>query len=167
VAEPQLQAADVLTCGDHDIATLVGRYGMQLVMLPAGSDIPGSHWGEPEAGLVGDQLLVRPDTPVHSALHEACHYICMDGGRRARLHTDAGGSVAEENSVCYMQILLAEQVPGMGRSRMFADMDSWGYSFRLGSAAAWFEHDADDARDWLLQHRLITPEGRPSWLLRP
>jgi hypothetical protein len=157
----------VLTCGSHDLAPLVARYGMQLVVLPTGRDIPGSHWGAPEAGLIGAQLLVRPDTPVHSALHEACHYICMDGRRRTVLHTDAGGSVAEENGVCYLQILLAEHVPGMGRARMFADMDAWGYSFRLGSSAAWFEHDADDARSWLLDHHLITPQGQPSWRLRP
>lgn len=140
---------------------------MQLVMLPDGSDIPGSHWGEPEAGLIGDQLLVRPDTPVHSALHEACHYICMDGERRAKLHTDAGGSAIEENGVCYLQILLADHVPGMDRARMLADMDAWGYSFRLGSARAWFEHDAEDAHDWLRQHRLVTGDGQPSWQLRP
>ena len=24
-------------------------------------------------------------------------------------------------------------------------MDAWGYTFRLGSARAWFENDADDA----------------------
>jgi hypothetical protein len=30
-----------------------------------------------------------------------------------------------------------------------ADMDAWGYSFRLGSTRAWFEHDADDARVFL------------------
>ena len=27
---------------------------------------------------------------------------------------------------------------------------TWGYSFRLGSAAAWFAEDAEDARDWLI-----------------
>ena len=140
---------------------------MQLIMLPDGSDIPGSHWGAPEAGLVADQLLVRADTPVHSALHEACHYVCMDGARRAALHTDAGGSAIEESGVCYLQILLADHVPGMGRARMFADMDAWGYSFRLGSSAAWFDHDAEDARAWLLDHYLITPQGQPTWRLRP
>jgi hypothetical protein len=167
VSEPQIQQPDVLTCADHDLSALVARYGMQLVMLPLDSDIPGSHWGAPEAGLIGTQLLVRPDTPVHSALHEACHYICMDGRRRAALHTDAGGSSIEENGVCYLQVLLADHVLGMGRERMFADMDAWGYSFRLGSSSAWFEHDAEDARAWLLAHHLITPQGQPTWRLRP
>jgi hypothetical protein len=167
VAEAQLRQPDVLSCDGHDIAGLVARYGMQLQQLPAGSEIPGSHWGAPEAGLIGNRLLARPDTPVHSALHEASHYICMDGPRRAALHTDAGGSAIEESSVCYLQILLADHVPGMGRARMCADMDAWGYSFRLGSSAAWFEHDAEDARAWLLDHYLITPQGQPSWRLRP
>ena len=31
-------------------------------------------------------------------------------------------------------------------ARLMADMDAWGYSFRLGSARAWFENDAEDAR---------------------
>ena len=87
----------------------------------------------------------RPDTPVHSALHEACHWICMPPARRARLHTDAGGDSDEENAVNYLSILLGQTLPGFGRDRMLADMDAWGYSFRLGSARAWFEGDAEDA----------------------
>jgi len=37
-----------------------------------------------------------------------------------------------------------------------SDMDAWGYTFRLGSALAWFEHDADDARAWLRARGLPT-----------
>jgi hypothetical protein len=117
--------------------------------------IPGSYWGESEAGLIGNRLLLRPDTPVHSALHEACHFICADQGRRRILHTDAGGDDLEECAVCYLQCLLADTLPGYSRARMFADMDAWGYSFRLGSAQAWFERDADDARAWLAEHALL------------
>ena len=54
---------------------------------------------------------MRDDTPVHSALHEACHYICMDKQRRNDLDTDAGGGYEEENGVCYLQILLADHLP--------------------------------------------------------
>jgi hypothetical protein len=156
-----------MSCAEADLGMQLAKYGLSLVMLPAAADIPGSYWGAPEAGLVADQLFVRPDTPIHSALHEACHYICMDGARRAALHTDAGGEIAEENGVCYLQVLLADHVPGMDRARMFADMDAWGYSFRLGSAAAWFHRDADDARAWLLDHHLITTKDQPRWRLRP
>ena len=67
----------------------------------------------------------------------------MDAGRRRGLDTDAGGDYDEENAVCYLQILLADELPGFGRARMMADMDAWGYSFRLGSAQAWFERDAE------------------------
>ncbi len=38
---------------------------------------------------------------------------------------------------------------------MFADMDAWGYSFRLGGAAAWFGSDADDARAWLVREGIL------------
>ncbi|MCA1805098.1 MAG: hypothetical protein LC646_07130 [Xanthomonadaceae bacterium] len=136
-------------------------YGIELAMVAQDEAIPGSFWGESEAGLIGDRLYVRPDTPVHSALHEACHYICMDPERRAGLHTDAGGGYDEENGVCYLQILLAEQLPGIGRDGLMRDMDAWGYSFRLGSTRAWFESDAGDARAWLEQHGLLR-EGSPT-----
>ena len=115
---------------------------------------------------MGDTLYVREDTPLHSALHEACHYVCMDTQRRAQLQCDAGGDYDEENGVCYLQILLGDQFPGVGRARMQQDMDSWGYTFRLGSAQAWFEQDAEDAFDWLLQHKVIDNAGRPTWFLR-
>ena len=140
-----------------ELTTLLEPYGLEVEVLADGTPIPGSYWGESEAGLVGDRLLVRGDTPVHSALHEACHYICMDEARRTTLHTDAGGTDPEENGVCYLQILLAERLPSMGRERMLRDMDDWGYSFRLGSARAWFEDDAEDALEWLVGHGLITP----------
>jgi hypothetical protein len=166
VPHAKSEQADVLRCADADLTALLAHYRLDLILLAADAAIPGSYWGEPEAGLVGGCLYLRPDTPVHSALHEACHFVCMDDTRRAALHTDAGGEVVEENAVCYLQVLLAEHVPGMSLARMFADMDAWGYSFRLGSSRAWFEHDADDAREWLLAHQLITPAGQPTWQLR-
>ena len=161
--------AKVLTCADlgHEpLVILLARYGLTVERVAPEIEIPGSYWGESEAGLIGDHLFVRDDTPVHSALHEACHYICMDADRRAWLHTDAGGEVIEENGVCYLQILLADELPGMGRARMCADMDVWGYTFRLDSARAWFEQDAEDARIWLRQNGLIDQEDRPIWRVR-
>lgn len=134
---------------------LLSRHGLSIRMVRPGEEIPGSFWGDEEAGLIGGDVVVRPDTPLHSLLHEACHYICMDDERRAGLDTDAGGDYDEENAVCYLQILLADEIPGFGRHRMMEDMDAWGYSFRLGSARAWFEQDAADAREWLLSRGII------------
>lgn len=162
-------AMPVFTCaelGREPLAILLERYGLCVEWTSAGREIPGSYWGDCEAGLISDCLWVRDDTPVHSALHEACHVICMDRERRAWLHTDAGGECLEENSVCYLQILLADELPGVGRERMWADMDAWGYSFRLGSARAWFEQDAEDARNWLIQHGVLDEHERPLWRLR-
>lgn len=146
--------------------SLLARFGLTVEIAQAQAPIPASYWGESEAGLRLDRLYVRPDTPLHSALHEACHYICMDRARRAVLDTDAGGDYAEEDAVCYLQILLADAIPGFGRARMLADMDDWGYTFRLGSARAWFEQDAQDARDWLLRHGLIDAQQRIAWRVR-
>jgi len=145
---------------------LLTPYGLEVIGIADTDKIPGSFWGDPEAGLIANRLYVRPSTPVQSALHEACHYICMDSGRRHQLHTDAGGGYDEENGVCYLQILLAERLIGMTSNRMMQDMDKWGYSFRLGSTRAWFERDAEDAKDWLIQHQLLDPTGQPSWRLR-
>lgn len=133
-----LEAA-VLTCAELGHASLIALlvpYGLTVNWIAPGLEIPGSYWGETEAGLIGDHLFVRDDTPVHSALHEACHYICMDAERRARLHTDAGGQCAEENGVCYLQILLADVLPGVGQERMFYRYGRLGLHFptRFGTS---------------------------------
>jgi hypothetical protein len=148
------------------LGVVLGRFGLKVCSVEPGNSIAGSHWGESEAGVIENRLYVRPDTPVHSVLHEAAHYICMDETRRTSLHTDAGGTHQEENAVCYLQILLAEEIRGCGRDRMMRDMDAWGYTFRLGSARAWFEQDADDARAWLSQHGIIDLQEKPTGCLR-
>ena len=142
------------------------RYGIEPVGVAPAERIPGSYWGEPEAGLIGRRLFLRDDTPIHSVMHEAAHFVCMPPAQRAVLDRDAGGDYDEENGVCYLQIVLADSIEGMGRVRMMRDMDEWGYTFRLGSAAAWFARDADDARRWLLHRSLIDASGDPTWRLR-
>jgi hypothetical protein len=148
------------------LQVLLDRYGLSLQLVAPGEIIPGSYWGEREAGLMGSKIFARLDTPVHSVLHEGAHFICMTPERRAGLDTDAGGDHAEENAVCYLQIVLADCIPNVGRQRMCADMDAWGYTFRLGSAALWFERDADDAREWLTQHGVLDAKNRPTYACR-
>ena len=137
-----------------DAVALLARYDLILVRVADDAPIPGSYWGEPEAGVIGEKVYVRGDTPVHSLLHEACHLIVAAPERRSQIHTDASESQAEEDAACYLQILLADALPGVGRTRLMADMDAWGYSFRLGSAQAWFEQDAEDACAWLTSRHL-------------
>ena len=132
-----------------DLVVLLQHLDIRLQVLEADAPIPASYWGAPEAGVIANCIYARGDTPVHSVLHTACHLLCMSPERRATLHTDCGGSDLEESAVCYLQCLLADAVPGYSRRRLFTDMDRWGYSFRLGSARAWFEEDAEDARDHL------------------
>jgi hypothetical protein len=153
----------VLTLDDPDLRvallSLLSPYGLQLEWVIAAAPIPGSYWGESEAGLIGDRLYLRHDTPLHSALHEAAHFVCMTAPRRAALERDAGGDHPEENAVCYLQILWGDQLPGVGRERILADMDAWGYTFRLGSAARWFDEDASDARQWLQREAIVRDDG--------
>lgn len=158
-----LRLADVNT---DAVSALLSKYGVKLIPVAEGEDIPGSFWGDEEAGLIGSDLLVRPDTPLHSILHETCHYICMDQERRNGLDTDAGGDYDEENAVCFLQIILSDHIKGFDKTRMLQDMDTWGYTFRLGSAKAWFERDAQDACTWLLERNLITQNLQPCWSLR-
>ena len=160
---------DVLTVAEVGVDALndlLGRYRLELVIEPQGAAITGSFWGESEAGVVGHKVFVREDTPVHSFLHETCHIVCMDERRRAGLDRDAGGDDLEEAAVCYLQVLLADFIAGVGRDRLMQDMDAWGYSFRLGSTRAWFDEDAEDARDFLLNHCLIDTGGMPTFALR-
>jgi hypothetical protein len=145
---------------------LLDRYGLSMQLVAPEEIIPGSYWGEREAGLMGSKIFARLDTPVHSVLHEASHFICMTPERRAGLDTDAGGDHAEENAVCFLQIVLADSLPNVGRERMCSDMDAWGYTFRLGNAAKWFEQDAEDARDWLIAHGMLDANSRPTYVCR-
>ena len=148
------------------VAGLLRKYGLSIDRLPDGHSINGSYWGEPEAGVVGDRVFVRGDTPIHSLLHETCHVVCMTPERRTKLKGDAGGDDLEECAVCYLQIVLADELPGAGRERLMQDMDDWGYSFRLGSARRWFDHDAEDAKAWLRTQGLLRADRRPTFRLR-
>lgn len=159
----------VLTVNDigHEVlAAFLERYGLELVVQATGEEITGSFWGESEAGVVGHTVYVRGDTPVHSFLHETCHIVCMDSQRRSGLDRDAGGDDLEESAVCFLQVLLADHIEGVGRARIMSDMDSWGYSFRLGRTRDWFETDAEDARNFLLVHALIDEASEPTFGLR-
>ncbi|MEW9624188.1 hypothetical protein [Rhodanobacter geophilus] len=155
-------SSSVLRLDDINITaveSLLARYGLALRRVADGESIPGSYWGDEEAGIIGHTVYARGDTPVHSLLHEACHLIVLPPERRAAVHTDATDSIEEEDATCYLQIVLAGALPGVGRARLMADMDAWGYSFRLGSTRAWFEQDAENARRWLLERGLLAPDG--------
>lgn len=143
-----------------DVATLLARYGLHLQLVPDGAPIPGSYWGEPEAGIIGATVHARSDTPVHSLLHEASHLIVLDPARRAAVHTDATDSIAEEDAVCVLQSLLGDALPGVGADRVLADMDAWGYTFRLGSARAYVGTDAETAWQWLVDRGLLDDRRR-------
>ena len=160
---PVLTVADVRW---HALGRLLARYGLSLQLVDDAAEISGSYWGEPEAGVLGRKVFVRRDTPIHSLLHEACHIVCMTEERRECLDRDAGGDDLEESAVCYLQILLADYLPGVGRNRLMQDMDAWGYSFRLGDTRSWFEKDAADARGWLTACGLVNEVDRPLFTLR-
>jgi len=148
------------------LENLLQSYTLEVKIVDNSQAIPGSFWGDSEAGLIDNILYAQNITPVHSALHEACHFVCLDRARREQLNTDAGGDYDEENAVCYLQILLATKLTGCSADILMNNMDSWGYTFRLGSAKAWFEEDAEDARQWLIKHNIINQNNDPTWQLR-
>jgi len=160
---------EVLTVDDvtlDDLVSLLGKYGLELIIEDDSTPITGSFWGEPEAGVVSKTIFVHGDTPVHSLLHESCHVICMSEDRRDSLNRDAGGDDLEEAAVCYLQVVLADCLGAVGRDRLMQDMDAWGYSFRLGSTRKWFRHDAEDALDFLINQDVLTEAGEPTFVLR-
>ena len=73
--------------GFEPLESLLAPFGLDVCRVPDDEAIPGSHWGEEEAGLIKHCLYARYDTPVHSALHEACHWLLMSEQRRQKLHT--------------------------------------------------------------------------------
>jgi hypothetical protein len=153
---------DVLRMQDialNAISHLLARFGLTLEITAAHTPIPGSFWGDDEAGLIANTLFARMDTPLHSVLHEACHWITCSPTRRAQLHTDAADNQEEENATCYLQVLLAQHLPGFGGARALTDMDAWGYSFRLGSAARWFAEDAQAEQAWLRAYGLVDADN--------
>lgn len=162
-APMQDAASAVLVLADIDFdkaAALLARYDLQLERVADGEPIPGSYWGEPEAGIVGSTVFARADTPAHSLLHEAAHLIVLPPERRAAVHTDATDSIEEEDAVLVLQALLADELAGVGLARMCVDMDAWGYTFRLGSAEAYLAQDADTAWQWLAARGLVAPATR-------
>ena len=148
------------------ISALLARYKLSLTLQADDEAITGSYWGDSEAGVIGHTVFVRNDTPIHSMLHETCHIICMSAQRRRHLETDAGGDDPEEAAVCYLQVLLADEIAEAGRERVMRDMDAWGYSFRLGDTASWFKSDAEDACKWLIGYKLLSVGGIPTFRLR-
>jgi len=146
--------------------SLLQRYGLELVLQQASAEIRGSFWGDSEAGIIGRSVYVRRDTPIHSLLHETCHIVCMTEDRRAGLDRDAGGDDIEETAVCYLQLVLADHIDGVGRDRLMLDMDTWGYSFRLGNTREWFRNDAEDALEFLIKHELLDIAGKVIFRLR-
>ena len=146
--------------------SLLQRYGLELVQQAQDTAISGSFWGDTEAGIIGRSVYVRADTPVHSLLHESCHVICMTDQRRSALERDAGGDDLEESAVCYLQLVLADHIEGVGRDRLMLDMDAWGYSFRLGNTRDWFQTDAEDAAEFLRNHGLLNAAGESTFRLR-
>jgi hypothetical protein len=155
-ADPADAVLRVGAIGFDEPRALLARYGLALVEVADGHPIPGSFWGDTEAGIIGSTVYARTDTPVHSLLHEACHLIVLSDDKRAVVHTDATDSIEEEDATCYLQIVLAGQLPSVGSGRLMEDMDRWGYTYRLGSTRAWYEQDAPEAQAFLRERGLPT-----------
>ena len=148
------------------VTGLLKKYKLSIELIPDEQTINGSFWGEPEAGVVGNRVFVRSDTPVHSLLHETGHIVCMTPERRHKLNGDAGGDDLEESAVCYLQIVLVDELAGAGKQRLMRDMDDWSYSFRLGSTQRWFDEDGVDAQLWLRTEGLLDTDHRLIFRLR-
>ena len=84
-----------------EFAALLAPYGLETLTLGPGAPLPGSYWGEPEAGLVGDRLYVRPDTPVPPPTAVTVPGIGSESVRRSSesAATVSAASMARSNSI--------------------------------------------------------------------
>ncbi|MGH8125659.1 MAG: hypothetical protein ACREPK_07420, partial [Rhodanobacteraceae bacterium] len=53
-----LRLADI---GSDAPAALLARHGLELVSVSDDAPIPGSFWGEPEAGVIASSVYARAD----------------------------------------------------------------------------------------------------------
>ena len=53
------------------------------------------------------------------------------GSRRTPVSSGAVSYTHLEAAVCYLQVVLADELAGVGCERLCADMDTWGYSLSL------------------------------------
>jgi len=63
-------STDVLTLEQIDVEfveLMLRSYGLDLVRVDENAPIPGTYWGEPEAGLIGNAIYARGDTPGEGA----------------------------------------------------------------------------------------------------
>jgi hypothetical protein len=90
----------------------------------------------------------------------------MTPERRDSLDGNAGSDDLEESAVCYLQVVLADYLPGVGRQRLMQDMDAWGYSFRRGTTERWLLEDAEDACEWLIKEGVLLATGEAVFRLR-
>jgi len=88
------------------LEVMLDRYGLAFVLAAPEEVIPGSYWGEREAGLMGSRSSPGSTRRcIRCCTGRAISSACRPSGR-AGLDTDAGGDDAEENAVCYLQILI-------------------------------------------------------------
>ena len=52
-----------LDINDDSLKILMSRFGLNICTVENNSDIPGSHFGDCEAGLIDKNLYLRADTP--------------------------------------------------------------------------------------------------------
>src|SRR5690625_8003398 len=85
VAEQSVLRLDELPPGAAE--NLLQRYGLNLQTVAEGQPIPGTFWGEPEAGIIGGTVAARPDTAGQSLPHEAGHPPARTPVRRPHIPT--------------------------------------------------------------------------------
>ena len=149
------------------LAMLLARYGLELTLVAPQEVIPGSYWGDSEAGLIGHRIHARLDTPLHSVLHEAAHSICMTPERRAGLDTDAGG----DDAGGVRRVLSAGAAGrcaagGRAASGCSATWTSGATASGWAAQQPGSNQDADDARAWLVKHGVLDAQCRVTYANR-
>ncbi len=142
-------------------------YGARLERVPAGAAIPGSYWGDTEAGL-DRQHRVRARRHARAFVPARALSLHLHGRRapcrardRRRRHATTRSAASATCRCC--------SPSGSTASAQRAACATWtrgATRFREGSARAWFDGDGAHARAWLLDHGLVDSAGQPTLRLR-
>ena len=154
----QIRVGNVLVGGDAPIS-------VQTMTNTLTTDVAGTLDQINRAAAVGADIVrvSTPDQESTAALRQIVRESPVPIVADIHFHYKRAIEAAEAGAACLRinpgNIGSAERVrevlPGAGRDRILADMDAWGYSFRLGSARAYVERDAESAWQWLSEHGLV------------
>jgi len=138
------------------------RYGLSLHLVAPDEVIP-ARIGASARRADGIQIFARLDTAGAFGAARGRPFYLHDAGTARRLGYRCRRRSCGRECVCYLQIILAQSLPNVGRERMCRDMDEWAIRSGWEAPRSGSIQDAEDARDWLMRHGVLDSQSRPTY----